>query len=525
MTDDPLLLRRYADEHSQEAFAALVQRHLPWVYRTALRRTGGRKDLAEDVAQYVFIALARQAGPLAGREQLAGWFYVTIRNAAAQLVRAEARRRIYESNAAVMSELDDSSPQDGGKLRAVLDQEMDRLSAKDREALILRFFENKSFHDIGQRLQLGEDGARKRVERALDRLGSQFSRRGLVSSVAAVTGLLTAEGAVTVSAQLQALVTQVAVSDLAPSSGVAALIKLMSATKTSMTGLVLTGLAGLVALSTATLAVHELVALRSERAAAAAAAQRTQAEQDRLRAAERDATTAAAKLAAFQQEVAKKRTAAAQAVADARSASAKAAAARAQKAQADTHDFFAQYSQARPELLQYFLVHAAAGNALYLRQAGLSAAQTNALLNAIANYQADAVLVHPGTNYPSTQAGLLLPDSQAQAILGDQFPAFKASENTEAGLGWAGALARSAAEGGVPLSLDQAAALTQIVASNSPEYTSGGAINPAHVNWDTVVAQAQQTMTPAQWAQVQPTLEMQAIGRQIAAAAAAGNSP
>jgi DNA-directed RNA polymerase specialized sigma24 family protein len=91
MTDDPELLRLYAHDRSEAAFAELVQRHLGWIYRTALRRTG-RTDFAQDVVQYVFIALGEQAAVLAKRDQLAGWFYLTIRNAAYQLRRSEVRR-------------------------------------------------------------------------------------------------------------------------------------------------------------------------------------------------------------------------------------------------------------------------------------------------------------------------------------------------------------------------------------------------------------------------------------------------
>ncbi len=121
MTDDVPLLRRYAHDRSEAAFAELVRRHLGWVYRTALRRTGGRSDLAQDVAQYVFIALAKQAAALADRDQLSGWFYTTIRNAAYQLLRAEARRRVHES-AAAMNLDEDSSPDMWASLRPTLDQ-------------------------------------------------------------------------------------------------------------------------------------------------------------------------------------------------------------------------------------------------------------------------------------------------------------------------------------------------------------------------------------------------------------------
>ena len=523
MIDDPQLLRRYAHDQSEEAFAELVRRHLGWIYRTALRRTGGRQDLAQDVAQYVFIALARQASSLANRDQLAGWFYTTIRNAAAQLVRAEGRRNFYES-AAAMNAFEEASPPDWGQLRSVLDQEMDRLSAKDREAIILRFFEGKSFAAIGQQLHLGEDGARKRVERALDRLGAHFNRRGLGSSLAAVAGLLTAEGATTVSAQMQAAVTQLAVSGAAPTGATAALVQLMSATKTTVTGLVLASLAGIVALSTATVAVHEMLALRDERAELAAAYERNQAGQDTLRAAERRAAEAAAKVASLKAEVARKQAEKAKALAAAQAAGASAAAARNQKAKADTEKFYAQFPQARAELEQYFRIHSAAGDALFLRQPSVTPAQAQALITALTDYRTNEMMIHPGSFYASLGFPEL-PDDQLQAILGDQnFQLYKDTENTRAAVGWVGVLARGAAEGGVPLSLDQAAALSQVVASNSPEYASGGAVNPAHVNWTNVYTQAQQAVTPAQWAELQPTLQMQQVQLQIAAAAAAENA-
>src|SRR5579871_3098726 len=72
---DSELLRRYADERSEVAFAELVRRHLDLVYSVALRQVAGDVHLAEDVAQQVFAALARKAGTLVGRPALSGWLY------------------------------------------------------------------------------------------------------------------------------------------------------------------------------------------------------------------------------------------------------------------------------------------------------------------------------------------------------------------------------------------------------------------------------------------------------------------
>jgi DNA-directed RNA polymerase specialized sigma24 family protein len=96
MTDDAAQLRQYAQEGSEQAFAEVVARHLPLVYSAALRQVGGDEQLAKDVAQTVFIALARNAGSLYRRELITGWLYTTTRYMAAKTVRGDRRRQTRE---------------------------------------------------------------------------------------------------------------------------------------------------------------------------------------------------------------------------------------------------------------------------------------------------------------------------------------------------------------------------------------------------------------------------------------------
>lgn len=197
MTDDAALLRRYAGERSEPAFTEFVHRHVDLVYAGALRRCGGDTQLAAEAAQHVFLQASRQAAVLARHPMLTGWLYAATRNAALNLLRAQRRRRAHESAAHAMNELlASAAPEpDWNRLGPLLDAALDQLGARDREAVLLRFFENRSFAEVGTRLQLTENAARMRVERALDRLQALLARRGLTSTAAALGTVLASQGA------------------------------------------------------------------------------------------------------------------------------------------------------------------------------------------------------------------------------------------------------------------------------------------------------------------------------------------
>jgi RNA polymerase sigma factor (sigma-70 family) len=210
MNDDAELLRQYAGSGSEPAFAELVQRHIDLVYFAALRRCGGDAHQAEDVTQQVFVALARNAPALAGHPVLVGWLYTTTRHLSAKARRAEHNRRAREEVALAMNEPMANSPAeavDWERLRPVLDDVLDDLSETDRDAILLRFFQDRPFADIGRALRLSDDAARMRVERALERLRGLFARRGITSTSAALALALAHQAALAKPAGLAASVT------------------------------------------------------------------------------------------------------------------------------------------------------------------------------------------------------------------------------------------------------------------------------------------------------------------------------
>ena len=223
MTDDAPLLSRYVRERSESAFAEIVHRHLDGVYSTALRRVGGDAHLAQDVSQKVFIALAKKAEALAGHPFLTGWLYAAAKAEAANAVRTEQRRKNREQEAQAMGEQNasDAVPLDWGRLAPVLDLAIDQLDEPDRRAVLLRFIESKRYGEIGAALQITEDAARMRTQRALDQLRTFLQGRGLVSTVAALEMLLTDQAVAAAPAGVVTAVTQAALAGGAPIVGAA----------------------------------------------------------------------------------------------------------------------------------------------------------------------------------------------------------------------------------------------------------------------------------------------------------------
>ncbi len=188
---DEQLLRDYTGRRSEAAFAELVRRHVDLVYSAALRMVRDAQ-LAEDVAQGVFVAVAQNARQLADHPVLSGWLHRTTQNLAAKAVRCDVRRRAREQEAATMNELLSAEPDTVWEhIAPQLDEALGELNEGDRDALLLRYFERKSARAMAQTLGVSEDAAQKRVNRAVERLREFFIKRGITVGASGLVVVIT----------------------------------------------------------------------------------------------------------------------------------------------------------------------------------------------------------------------------------------------------------------------------------------------------------------------------------------------
>jgi len=260
--DDITLLRQYAEKDSEAAFAALTERHVNLVYSTALRRIGSA-HAAEEITQAVFIVLAKKAGALSSKTILSGWLYHTTRLTAANFLRSEIRRQQREQEAHMQSVLNEPPDDETWtQIAPLLEDAMAKLGERDRDVLVLRFFENKNLREIGAAIGSNEDAAKMRVHRALEKLRKTLGKLGVRSTTAVIAGAVSAHSmhaaplglAKTISAV--AIAKEVAVaggSTMALAKGV---LKVMAWTKAKIA--VVVGVSLLLAAGTTTVAVKEI---------------------------------------------------------------------------------------------------------------------------------------------------------------------------------------------------------------------------------------------------------------------------
>jgi RNA polymerase sigma factor (sigma-70 family) len=186
---DQQLLERFVRRRDEEAFAALVQRHGPMVLAVCRRVLGNPHD-AEDACQAVFLILARKAASIRKQASVGSWLHGVAYRAAANLKRAIARRRRRE---APVVDVPQPEPVEVSwrEVRAVLDEELQRLPERFRAPLLLYCLEGKTRDEAAQALGWSLGTVRGRLERGRELLRARLTRRGVTLSAALLAALLT----------------------------------------------------------------------------------------------------------------------------------------------------------------------------------------------------------------------------------------------------------------------------------------------------------------------------------------------
>src|SRR5260370_78175 len=174
-------LARFVANRDEAAFAHIVGRHGPMVWRLC-RRLVGDAHLAEDCFQATFLALARQAASIRRPDALAAWLYGGAYRVAAKAP-AEDRRRETLSAAAV-TECPDPRPHaldrlTGRELMLAFEMELQRLPESYRLPIVLCCLEGLSLEEAAGRLGWTAGSVKGRLERGRARLHARLLRRRL----------------------------------------------------------------------------------------------------------------------------------------------------------------------------------------------------------------------------------------------------------------------------------------------------------------------------------------------------------
>jgi RNA polymerase sigma factor (sigma-70 family) len=196
---DRELIESYATDRNDAAFAELVARYNPMVYRACLRVLGNAGD-AEDATQGAFLVLVRKAGSLRQEGRLNGWLHRVARQVALQALRVRSDRERRQEHVAMTQEsmTVDTPEIDREVVFQAVDAELDGLSAVLREALVLRYLRGLSEKEAAGQAGCPVSAMKWRASDGIAKLRQRLAKRGVALGGVALAGLLTSEASAAV---------------------------------------------------------------------------------------------------------------------------------------------------------------------------------------------------------------------------------------------------------------------------------------------------------------------------------------
>src|SRR6059036_3171365 len=172
---DDQLLSKFVSSRDEDAFHEIVRRHGAMVHGVCRRVLRNDAD-ADDAFQAVFLVLVRKADSVRPGNRLGNWLYGVAVNVARKGREVLARRRTHE----LVGDVVQAEASASGELREVIDEELTRLPADYRAAVVVCDLEGRTRKEAASQLGWNEGTVASRLARARAILADRLARRGVI---------------------------------------------------------------------------------------------------------------------------------------------------------------------------------------------------------------------------------------------------------------------------------------------------------------------------------------------------------
>lgn len=169
---------RRCQKGESDPFAELVDAYKEWIYRQIFFWVGD-PEVAQEMAQEVFLKAYSQIGKFRGEAKFSTWLFQIARNRCRDHWRSKERHLGQHQSWEEVPEPPGLSPE--AEDRAIVNQEirkmkraLETLPEIYREALTLRFLNERSYDEIAGMLEEGVSSVKMRVARGVDLLRTKL---------------------------------------------------------------------------------------------------------------------------------------------------------------------------------------------------------------------------------------------------------------------------------------------------------------------------------------------------------------